>query len=58
MIEGHVLVHHLTTDKGEARHDNNRVDTGNPVKIVSFDNVTSLTSIQNFWNTDFVDYLF
>ena len=57
-VEAYVLVHNSTTGKGELWYDNDWSTTGNRDKIVTFDNVTSLTGIQDFSNTDFVEYAF
>lgn len=57
-VEAYVLVHNSTTNKGELWYDSDWSTTGGRNKIVTFDNVTSLTGIQDFSNTDFVEYAF
>lgn len=56
--EAYVLVHNSGTGKAELWYDSNWNDTGNRSHILTFDNVTDLTGVVGFSNTDFVEYSF
>ncbi len=57
-VEAYVLVYNTTTDKGEIWHDNDWSTSGNRDHIATLDNVTDLTGVQGFSNTDFVEFIF
>ncbi|MEP1934163.1 MAG: hypothetical protein ABJJ37_23085 [Roseibium sp.] len=57
-VAAYVLVHNSTTGKGELWYDADWSTTGSRSHLTTFDNVTSLTGIQAFSNTDFVEYSF
>lgn len=55
-VAAYVLVHNSTTGKGELWYDADWSTTASRSQLLTFDNVTSLTGIQAFSNTDFVEY--
>ncbi len=57
-VAAYVLVHNSTTGRGELWYDADWSTTANRSQITTFDNVTSLTGVQAFSNTDFVEYSF
>lgn len=56
-IEAFVLVMNSTSGKGELWYDANWSSTSNRDLVATFDNVTDLTGVQGFSNTDFVEFV-
>ncbi len=57
-VEAYVLVHNTTSGKAELWYDDNWSDAGGRDHIVTYDNVVDLVGVQDFSNSDFVEYLF
>lgn len=57
-LEAYVMVYNSTTEQGELWFDDDWADTNNRDHVATFDDVTSLTELTGFSNTDFVEYLF
>lgn len=57
-VAAYVLVHNSTTGKGELWYDADWSSTADRSQIATFDNITTLAGVQNFSNTDFVEYLY
>lgn len=55
-VEAYVLVFNSTTNKGELWYDADWSTSSSRSQVVNFDNVTSLTGVQDFSNTDFVEF--
>lgn len=55
-VTAYALVYNTTTGKGELWYDADWSTTANRSQVVTFDTVTTLTGVQAFSNTDFVEF--
>jgi Ca2+-binding RTX toxin-like protein len=56
-VNGYVLAYNNTTGKGELWYDSNWNNTPGRVQVTTFDNVSSLTTLNAFTNANFFAYL-
>jgi hypothetical protein len=56
-VEAYVLVFNSSTNKGEIWYDADWSTSTSRSQVVTFDTVTSLTGVQDFSNTDFVEFV-
>ncbi len=57
-VEAYVLVHNTTSGKAELWYDNDWSTAGSRSHIVTYDNVVDLVGVQDFSNSDFVEYTY